>query len=255
MAELGFRTVEEMVGRTDVLQVSERAKDHWKANSLIYRPFLYPSRKDHVRSKHRKIIKSKNPWICTEILPAVDSMPLRKEVKWSYISQSEYVNRVVGTIVGSEISKQYGEEGLPEDTITLRFTGSAGQSFGAFIPKGMSMYLTGDANDYFGKGLSGGKLVVTSTWKFSCEAEENVIAGNVALYGATSGEAYINGRAGERFAVRNSGVDVVVEGIGDHGCEYMTGGRVVILGDVGKNFAAGMSGGIAYVLADEVRRI
>ena len=159
-------------------------------------------------------------------------------------------DRVVGTIIGSEISKKYGARGLVDDSIILRFTGSAGQSFGAFVPKGMSMYVTGDVNDYFGKGLSGGKLIVSAPIKGA--AEKNVIAGNVALYGATSGTAFINGRAGERFAVRNSGVDVVVEGIGDHGCEYMTGGRAVILGDVGKNFGAGMSGGIAYVLVDDL---
>ncbi|RKJ22516.1 glutamate synthase subunit alpha, partial [Butyricicoccus sp. 1XD8-22] len=155
-------------------------------------------------------------------------------------------DRVVGTIIGSEISRKYGEVGLADNTITLKFNGHAGQSFGAFAPKGMTLSCVGDVNDYFGKGLSGGKLVAIAPIKG--EQEKNVIAGNVCLYGATSGTAYINGRAGERFAVRNSGANVVVEGIGDHGCEYMTGGRVVVLGDVGKNFAAGMSGGIAYVL-------
>ncbi|HWI48992.1 MAG TPA: glutamate synthase subunit alpha, partial [Rummeliibacillus sp.] len=147
--------------------------------------------------------------------------------------------------------KRYGARGLTDDTITLNFTGSAGQSFGAFIPRGMLMHVDGDANDYFGKGLSGGKVVVSSPLRG--QSETNVIAGNVCLYGATSGEAYINGRAGERFAVRNSGANVVVEGIGDHGCEYMTGGRVVILGNVGKNFGAGMSGGIAYVLPEDLQ--
>jgi glutamate synthase (NADPH/NADH) large chain len=160
------------------------------------------------------------------------------------------VNRVAGTIVGSEITKLFGEAGLPEDTVKLRFTGSAGQSFGAFIPNGMTLYLTGDANDYIGKGLSGGKIIVKAHEPDKLFTAGSVIAGNVAFYGSTSGEAYVSGRAGERFAVRNSGADIVVEGIGDHGCEYMTGGRVVILGDTGKNFGAGMSGGIAYVLAD-----
>ncbi|WP_407407586.1 glutamate synthase-related protein, partial [Peribacillus sp.] len=250
MAELGFKTVDEMVGRTDVLQVSERAKAHWKTKHLDLSTLLFQP--EGIRTfQHPQNHKIEESLDVREILPAVQpALEDQTQVDASFPITN--VNRVVGTIVGSEVSKRYGEEGLPEDTITLRFTGSAGQSFGAFIPKGMSMYLTGDVNDYIGKGLSGGKLVVTSPPGNQMEAGDNVIAGNIALYGATSGEAYINGRAGERFAVRNSGVHVVVEGIGDHGCEYMTGGRVVILGDVGKNFAAGMSGGIAYVLADEV---
>jgi glutamate synthase (ferredoxin) len=158
------------------------------------------------------------------------------------------VNRVVGTIVGSELTRRFGPEGLPEDTIHLKFTGSAGQSFGAFIPKGMTLELEGDANDYVGKGLSGGKIIVYPHKEATFVAEENIIIGNVALYGATAGEAYIRGMAGERFCVRNSGVSAVVEAVGDHGCEYMTGGRVVVLGPTGRNFAAGMSGGVAYVL-------
>jgi len=161
------------------------------------------------------------------------------------------VNRVVGTIVGNEVTKRHAVEGLPEDTITVNFTGSAGQSFGAFIPKGMTLRLEGDANDYFGKGLSGGKLILTPPPTSTFAAEDNIIVGNVAFYGATSGEAYIGGMAGERVCVRNSGVDAVVESVGDHGCEYMTGGHVVVLGSTGRNFAAGMSGGIAYIL-DEV---
>ncbi len=160
------------------------------------------------------------------------------------------VNRVAGTLTGSEITRRFGEPGLSDDTVTLRFNGSAGQSFGAFIPRGMTMILTGDANDYVGKGLSGGKIVVKSPAPDHLFAAGNVIAGNVAFYGATGGKGYIGGRAGERFGVRNSGADIVAEGIGDHGCEYMTGGHALILGDTGKNFAAGMSGGIAYVLPD-----
>ena len=158
------------------------------------------------------------------------------------------VNRVVGTIVGSEITKKHGPAGLPEDTVHLKFNGSAGQSFGAFMPRGMTHELEGDANDYFGKGLSGGKLIVYPPKGSTFVAADNIIIGNVALYGATAGEIFVCGMAGERFAVRNSGVNAVVEGVGDHGCEYMTGGRVVILGKSGRNFAAGMSGGIAYVL-------
>jgi glutamate synthase (ferredoxin) len=155
---------------------------------------------------------------------------------------------VVGTILGSELTRRYGNEGLPDDTIYLRFQGSAGQSFGAFVPRGMTLELEGDANDYLGKGLSGGKIIVYPPERATFVAEENIIIGNVAFYGATSGEAFIRGVAGERFCVRNSGVRAVVEGVGDHGCEYMTGGRVVVLGHTGRNFAAGMSGGIAYVL-------
>ncbi|GAF08060.1 glutamate synthase [Paenibacillus pini JCM 16418] len=157
------------------------------------------------------------------------------------------VDRAVGTILGSEVTRKYGAVGLPEDTIQFNFTGTAGQSFGAFVPKGMTLSVVGDANDYIGKGLSGGKLIVKPSPKSTFKAEENIIVGNTAFYGATSGEAYVRGIAGERFAVRNSGANVVVEGVGDHGCEYMTGGRVVVLGDTGRNFAAGMSGGISYV--------
>jgi glutamate synthase (ferredoxin) len=158
------------------------------------------------------------------------------------------VNRVVGTITGSEVTKKHGPNGLPDDTIQIKFKGSAGQSFGAFMPNGMSFALEGDANDYFGKGLSGGKLAVFPSPKATFASENNMIVGNVALYGATGGEVFVRGMAGERFAVRNSGVDTVVEAVGDHGCEYMTGGRVVVLGPTGRNFAAGMSGGIAYIL-------
>jgi glutamate synthase (ferredoxin) len=161
------------------------------------------------------------------------------------------VNRTVGTMLGYEITRRHGGKGLPDDTIRLRFTGSAGQSFGAFIPRGLTMTLEGDSNDYWGKGLSGGKLAVFPPRQATFAAEENVIVGNVSLYGATSGEAYVRGIAGERFAVRNSGAIAVVEGVGDHGCEYMTGGRVVVLGKTGRNFAAGMSGGIAYVFDEQ----
>jgi glutamate synthase (ferredoxin) len=161
------------------------------------------------------------------------------------------VNRVVGTILGSDVSRRWGAEGLPEDTIRLNFKGSAGQSFGAFVPKGVTLTLEGDANDYVGKGLSGGKIIIYPPRGSTFVPEENIIIGNVALYGATSGEVYIRGMAGERFGVRNSGVKAVVESVGDHGCEYMTGGHVVVLGATGRNFAAGMSGGIAYVLDEE----
>ena len=166
----------------------------------------------------------------------------------SFISQIRNVNRSVGAMLSGEVAKKYGHEGLPEDTIHIQFTGTAGQSFGAFIPKGLTLELTGDCNDYMGKGLSGGKLVVYPPKDAAFDRSENIVIGNVALYGATGGTAFINGVAGERFCVRNSGATAVVEGVGDHGCEYMTGGTVVVLGQTGKNFAAGMTGGIAYVL-------
>ncbi|MFC0524874.1 glutamate synthase large subunit [Pontibacillus salicampi] len=248
MAELGFRTVEEMVGRTDVLEISDRTKSHWKASSLDLTNLVYQPKGTRTcqKKQNHKIEQSLD---VTTILPAVKSSILtKKPIQLSYPIRN--TNRVVGTIVGSEISKLYGEDGLPEDTIQLHFQGSAGQSFGAFVPKGLSLYLKGDANDYVGKGLSGGKLVVAKP-NNSPGASEDVIIGNVAFYGASKGEAYINGVAGERFAVRNSGADVVVEGVGNHGCEYMTGGRVVVLGEVGPNFAAGMSGGVAYVHAED----
>ena len=166
----------------------------------------------------------------------------------SFASPIQNSDRTVGTMLGAELTRRYGGAGLPDDTIKLTFTGSAGQSFGAFVPRGMTMILVGDANDGFGKGLSGGRLAVFPPAESTFRSEENIIIGNVGLYGATGGEAFVRGVAGERFCVRNSGANVVVEGVGDHGCEYMTGGRVVVLGRTGRNFAAGMSGGVAYVL-------
>jgi glutamate synthase (ferredoxin) len=180
---------------------------------------------------------------------AKDALESRKPVELQLPIRN--ANRTVGTMLGSEITRRHGGEGLPDNTIRIRFTGSAGQSFGAFIPRGLSLTLEGDANDYFGKGLSGGCLAVYPPADAAFRAEENIVVGNVALYGATGGEAYIRGIAGERFAVRNSGAVTVVEGVGDHGCEYMTRGYVVVLGHTGRNFAAGMSGGIAYVLDEE----
>ncbi|WP_052586075.1 glutamate synthase large subunit [Bacillus velezensis] len=251
MAQLGFKTLDEMIGRTDVLHVSERAKAHWKAGQLDLSTLLYQPEgiRTFRTAQNHKIDESLD---MTVILPAVQAAIEAGQEAEAEIKINN-TNRVAGTVTGSEISKRYGAEGLPDDTIRLHFTGSAGQSFGAFVPKGMTLHLNGDSNDYVGKGLSGGKIIVKAPDAFNCETHDNVIIGNVAFYGATSGEAYINGRAGERFAVRNSGVNVVVEGIGDHGCEYMTGGRVVVLGEVGKNFGAGMSGGIAYVLSEDAK--
>jgi glutamate synthase (ferredoxin) len=248
MAELGFRTINEMIGRVDRLEPTA-AIDHWKAQGFDFSNILYQpdsgaevGRFQTIEQDHG-LDKSLDVTTLLEICrPAIArgerveaSLPIRN------------VHRVVGTITGSEITKKWGSAGLPEDTIRIRFNGSAGQSFGAFMPRGMSFTLEGDANDYVGKGLSGGRIVVYPPRAATFKAEDNMIIGNVALYGATSGEVFIRGQAGERFAVRNSGVDAVVEAVGDHGCEYMTGGRVVILGPTGRNFGAGMSGGVAYV--------
>ncbi|RME43361.1 MAG: glutamate synthase subunit alpha, partial [Chloroflexi bacterium] len=249
MAKLGFRTVDEMIGRVDKLEV-RKAVDHWKAKGLdfsniLYQPDVPPEvgRYCQVPQDHG-IEKSLDKRVLLDLCrPALErgepvraTLPIRN------------TNRVVGTILGSEVTRRYGGQGLPEDTIQLHFKGSAGQSFGAFIPRGITLILEGDSNDYIGKGLSGGKIIVYPPEGSTFKPEENIIIGNVAFYGATSGEAYIRGVAGERFCVRNSGVHAVVEAVGDHGCEYMTGGRVVVLGPTGRNFAAGMSGGIAYVL-------
>ena len=251
MAQLGFRTVNEMIGRTDKLEM-KKAVEHWKAKGLDYSKIFYSPEvssdvgqycqipQDH--GLERSLDLTKLLELCK---PALDrgqkvraSLPIRN------------VNRVVGAILGNEITKRYGAAGLPDDAIELNFKGSAGQSFGAFIPRGITLTLEGDTNDYVGKGLSGGKIIVYPPAGSTFVAEENIIVGNVAFYGATAGEAYISGMAGERFCVRNSGVHAVVEAVGDHGCEYMTGGRVVVLGPTGRNFAAGMSGGVAYVLDD-----
>jgi len=249
MAKMGFRTVNEMVGRTDRLKTKESIK-HWKASQvdlsrILYQPYVGAevgryNTKAQNHGLEESLDMKKLLRMCKPALE--EGKAIRAKLKINN------VNRVVGTIVGSEISKRYGEAGLPEDTIKLTFVGSAGQSFGAFIPRGMTLELEGDSNDYIGKGLSGGKIIVYPPKQADFAPEENIIIGNVAFYGATSGEAYISGIAGERFCVRNSGIKAVVEGVGDHGCEYMTGGRVVILGRTGRNFAAGMSGGIAYVL-------
>ena len=249
MAKLGFRTITEMVGRTDRLKTKENIK-HWKAMNLdlsqiLYQPYAGADvSRFNTQSQNHMLEKSLDmKKLLRMCKPALEN---RKSIRAKL--KINNVDRVVGTIVGSEISKRFGINGLPEDTIKLTFVGSAGQSFGAFIPKGMSLELEGDSNDYLGKGLSGGKIVVYPPKTSNFEPEKNILIGNVAFYGATSGEAYINGIAGERFCVRNSGVKAVVEGVGDHGCEYMTGGKVVVLGKTGRNFAAGMSGGVAYLL-------
>ena len=248
MASLGFRSIDEMIGRSDCLDVTP-ALDHWKARGLdlsgiLTQPDVEPDvGRRCVTSQDHGLDKALDNELidrCQEALahgtPISFSVPIRN------------VNRTVGTMLGSELTRRHGAAGLTDDTIRIDFTGSAGQSFGAFVPRGITLRIHGDANDYFGKGLSGGRLVIAPPAESTFVAEENIIIGNVALYGATGGEAYVRGIAGERFCVRNSGALAVVEGVGDHGCEYMTGGRVVILGRTGRNFAAGMSGGVAYVL-------
>jgi glutamate synthase (ferredoxin) len=249
MAQLGFRSMEEMIGRVDRLNVT-KAIDHWKARGLDFTQIFFQPKVGpevairRVRDQDHGLDKSLD---VTTILPLCrEALESRKPV--DIILPIRNVHRTVGTILGSEVSRRFGSEGLPEDTIRIHFNGSAGQSFGAFLPHGITFTLEGDANDYIGKGLSGGKLVVFPPRQSTFVPEENILIGNVALYGATGGEAYFRGVAGERFAVRNSGVHTVVEGVGDHGCEYMTGGRVVVIGSTGRNFAAGMSGGVAYVL-------
>ena len=252
MAELGVRKLEDLIGHVDLLDVVS-AVDHWKAKGLdlsriLHRPVVGPEVAiRRVREQDHALDESLDR---TTIVPLCEDALERREPVIA-ILPIRNINRTVGTILGFEITRRYGAEGLPEDTIKLRFNGSAGQSFGAFVPNGVTMTLEGDANDYLGKGLSGGKIVVYPPRHSAFVPEQNILIGNVALYGATGGEAYFRGIAGERFCVRNSGVNAVVEGVGDHGCEYMTGGRVVIIGATGRNFAAGMSGGVAYVFDPE----
>ena len=255
LAQLGFRTLAEAVGHTECLEM-RHAVEHWKAKgvdlgAILHQPKVADSVGRHclMAQKHGIEDEFDDRKLIPMCRPALDE---QRKVRATLAIRN--VNRTVGTRLGSEITRRYGPAGLPEDTIQVHFKGSAGQSFMALVPKGVTFTLEGDANDYLGKGLSGGKLVVFPPAEATFVVEQNVIIGNVALYGATSGEAYVRGLAGERFCVRNSGANAVVEGVGDHGCEYMTGGRVVILGPTGRNFAAGMSGGIAYVL-DENREL
>ncbi len=249
MARLGFRTLNEMIGRTDKL-VPWKAIEHWKAKGLDLTPILHQPEAGPEVGRYRQIDQDHGLAQSLDVtrLLAICEPAIERGERVHADLPIRNIHRVVGTITGSELTKKHGPNGLPEDTIHLKFTGSAGQSFGAFVPKGMTLELEGDANDYFGKGLSGGKIIVYPPKGSTFVAEDNIIIGNVALYGATSGELFARGMAGERFAVRNSGVNAVVEAVGDHGCEYMTGGRVVVLGKTGRNFAAGMSGGVAYVL-------
>ncbi|HVH93402.1 MAG TPA: glutamate synthase subunit alpha, partial [Nocardioidaceae bacterium] len=230
--------------------------DHWKASGLDLRPILHvPDLPEgaalhHTTAQDHALDKALDNELVELARDALDKgEPVRAQVK------IRNVNRTVGTILGHEVTKRYRGDGLPDGTIDITFTGSAGQSFGAFVPRGMTLRLEGDANDYVGKGLSGGRIVVRPDRSSVFEAENQIIAGNVIAYGATAGEIYLRGQVGERFCVRNSGATAVVEGVGDHGCEYMTGGRVVVLGPIGRNFAAGMSGGVAFVLDLDEKRV
>lgn len=258
LAELGFRSLDEAIGQVGSLD-AQPAVDHWKAAGLDLTPILHQPDRTAFPEQDLYCTKEQNHALeksldVTELVPlakdAIESgEPLRAQVK------IRNVNRTVGTILGHEVTKKYGGAGLPDGTIDITFTGSAGQSFGAFVPKGMTLRLEGDANDYVGKGLSGGRIVVRPDRGATFAANEQIIAGNVIAYGATGGEIFVRGGVGERFAVRNSGARLVTEGVGDHGCEYMTGGRVVVLGPTGRNFAAGMSGGVAWVLDLESQRV
>ena len=247
LAALGFRTIEEAVGHAEVLD-TRRAIEHWKASGLDLAPVLYvpdlPAGTPMTRQIDQdhgleKALDNTLLQLCEGAL--ADGTPVRLELP------VRNVNRTVGTMLGAELTRRHGGEGLPEGTIDITFTGSAGQSFGAFLPRGITLRLQGDANDYVGKGLSGGRIAVRPALDATFPAEDNVNAGNTLLYGATAGSLFVRGRVGERFCVRNSGATAVVEGVGDHACEYMTGGRVAILGPTGRNVAAGMSGGIAYI--------
>src|SRR5438034_11795754 len=247
MAQMGFRTLDEMIGRSDLLDM-RKAIDHWKAQGLdlsaiFYRPEVGPEIATHcVTTQDHGLEKALDQELLKLCAPA-----LERGEKIDLELPIHNTNRTVGTILGSELTRKHGFSGLPDDTITIRFKGSAGQSFGAFAPSGVTLWLEGDSNDYLGKGLSGGRIIVYPPKEATFVPEENILIGNVVLYGATGGSLFARGVAGERFAVRNSGAMAVVEGTGDHGCEYMTGGRVVVIGRTGRNFAAGMSGGIAFV--------
>jgi glutamate synthase (ferredoxin) len=251
MAELGFRSIDEMVGQSQKLNMNT-AIDHYKAQGIDLSAILYkPEVGDNVPVRNvSKQDHGLDNVLDVDIVSKAQKAIIKKEAQTLSFAIKN-TDRSVGALLSNEISKAHGRDGLPADTLNLLFTGAAGQSFGCFATKGLHMEVTGNANDYFGKGLSGARLVAKVPETATFKPEENIIIGNVALYGATAGEAYINGIAGERFCVRNSGSTAVVEGIGDHGCEYMTGGEAVILGKIGRNFAAGMSGGIAYIYAED----
>jgi glutamate synthase (NADPH/NADH) large chain len=247
MAKLGVKKFENLIGRSDMLEQRDDI-DHWKAKyldltNILHRPDV-PAKVELFNCEKQNHME--HTWLDHSLLEACKKA-INKKIPVRFSRLLNNTNRATGTALSSAIAKKYGLKGLPEDTIWVDFEGTAGQSFGAFLAQGVTFHFEGDANDYVGKGLSGGKIIIVPHEESKLVPEKNIIAGNVILYGAIQGELYIRGQVGERFAVRNSGANAVVEGIGDHGCEYMTGGRIVILGNVGRNFAAGMSGGIAYV--------
>jgi glutamate synthase (NADPH/NADH) large chain len=255
LAQLGFRTLDEAVGRVELLDTAA-ATAHWKASGLDLAPVLHVPEAGRDAARHAVTGQDHgldraldNTLIQLAEGTLADGTPVTLELP------VRNVNRTVGTMLGYEVTRRWGGQGLPDNTIDISFRGSAGQSFGAFLPRGVTLRLAGDANDYLGKGLSGGRLIAAPDPEATFAAEQQVIAGNVIGYGATGGEMFLRGVVGERFCVRNSGATAVVEGTGDHGCEYMTGGRVAVLGPVGRNFAAGMSGGIAYLLDPDPRSL
>jgi len=253
LAELGFRSIDDAVGHAEVLD-KDKGVAHWKSMGLdLTAVFAVPTNRTQrrrVRGQDHGLDQALDRTLIQLAEGALeDAHPVRLELP------VRNVNRTVGTLLGSEVTRRYGGQGLPDDTIHVTLTGSAGQSIGAFLPPGITLELIGDANDYVGKGLSGGRVIVRPPDDVLFLPEDNVIAGNTLLFGATSGEVYLRGRVGERFAARNSGALTVVEGVGDHACEYMTGGRVVVLGKTGRNMAAGMSGGIAFVLGLDAARV
>ena len=258
LADLGFRSLKEAIGQVEVLD-SVKAVAHWKAKGLDLSPIFHlPEIEDHTDRRHTQMQNHGLDTVLDQELIKQSEPALNRGEKVHLSFPINNTNRSTGTMLGYQVTRKYGGEGLPSNTISINFSGSAGNSFGAFLPSGVSLHLEGDANDYVGKGLSGGKITVKPPEDSVFNAEEQVIAGNVILYGATSGQVFIRGKVGERFCVRNSGATAVVEGIGDHGCEYMTGGKAVVLGPTGRNFAAGMSGGVAFVhdpFGDFVERV
>ncbi|WP_442771041.1 glutamate synthase-related protein, partial [Zoogloea ramigera] len=251
MAELGIRKFEDLIGRADLLDM-RAGIEHWKASGLDYsRIFHLPNvpadvPRIHTETQDHNLAKALDHQLIELAKPA-----LERGEKVSFEVPVRNVNRTVGAMLSGKFAAKYGHAGLPDDTVHVRLNGTAGQSFGAFLSRGLTLELVGEGNDYVGKGLSGGRIIVRPAAGFKCDTPSNIIIGNTVLYGATEGEAYFAGVGGERFAVRNSGATTVVEGVGDHGCEYMTGGTVVVLGMTGRNFAAGMSGGVAYVFDEE----
>jgi glutamate synthase (NADPH/NADH) large chain len=251
MAQLGIRKFDDLVGRADLLD-TKKGVEHWKAKGLDFaKIFNMPVSESGLPLHHTQIQDHGLDKALDHALIEKSKVALEKGERVSFIQPIKNVNRTAGAMLSGEVAKRYGHEGLPDDTIHIQLNGTAGQSFAAFLAHGVTMDLVGDGNDYVGKGLSGGRVIVRAPHEFRGDTAQNIIVGNTVLYGAVAGEAFFNGVAGERFAVRNSGAIAVVEGTGDHGCEYMTGGTVVVLGMTGRNFAAGMSGGVAYVYDED----